>query len=92
MNDESEGLRSGPTGAPEVNDPTPVVVNGRAQGYFVNQDSLGRIGMHRSKRNAFGHGVVQADGKHSKGADCWYFDVTVATSSLRNQSSSEWCP
>ena len=29
-------------------------------------------------------GVVQADGKISKGADCWYFDVTVGTSSLRN--------
>ena len=62
MNDESEGLRSGPTGAPVVNNPTPVVVNGRAQGYFVNQGRVGRIGIHRSKRNAFGHSVVQADG------------------------------
>ena len=81
---ESEGLRRGPTVAPMVNDPTPIVVNGRAQGYFANHGSLGRIGMHRKKRNAFGHGVVQADGKISKGADCWYFDVTVGTSSLRN--------
>ena len=40
--------------------------------------------MHQIKRNAFGHGVVQADGKFSKGADCCYFDVTVGTSSLRN--------
>ena len=40
--------------------------------------------MQRKKRNALGHGVVQADGKISKGADCWYFDVTVGTSSLRN--------
>jgi len=60
------------------------MVNGRAQGYFANHGNLGRIGMHRKKRNAFGHGVVQADGKISKGADCWYFDVTVGTSSLRN--------
>jgi hypothetical protein len=40
--------------------------------------------MHRKKRSTFGHGVVQADGKISKGADCWYFDVTVGNSSLRN--------
>ena len=84
LDDESEGLRSEPTGAPEVIVPTPIVVNGRAQGYFANHGNLGRIGMHRKKRNAFGHGVVQADGKISKGADCWYFDVTVGTSSLRN--------
>jgi hypothetical protein len=25
-----------------------------------------------------------ADGKLSKGVDCWYFDVTVEASSLRN--------
>ena len=82
LDDESEGLRSGPAGAPVVNDPTPVAVNGRAQGYFANHGNLGRIGMHSKKRNAFGHGVVQADSKLSKGADCWYFDVTVGTSSL----------
>jgi hypothetical protein len=62
VDDESEDLRSGPTGAPVVNDPSSIAVYGRAQGYFVNQGSLGRIGMHRKKRNAFGHGVVQADG------------------------------
>ena len=28
--------------------------------------------------------MVQADGKLSKGGDCWYFDVNVGTSSLRN--------
>ena len=28
--------------------------------------------------------MVQADRKFSKGADCWYFDVNVGTSSLRN--------
>ncbi len=76
VDDESEGLRSGSTGAPVVNDSTPVAVNGRAQGYFANQVSVGRIGTHRVKKNAFGHGVVQADGKlFSKGADCWYFDI-----------------
>jgi hypothetical protein len=32
-----------------VNDPTPIVVNGRAQGYFANHGSLGRIGMHRRR-------------------------------------------
>ena len=77
VDNESEGLRSGPTGAPVVNDPTHVAVNGRAQGYFANQGSLSRIGMHRKKENTFGYGVVQADGKLSKGGDCWYFDVTV---------------
>ena len=45
---------------------------------------LGRIGMHRMKRNAFGHGVVRVDSKFSKAADYWYFDVTVGTSSLKN--------
>jgi hypothetical protein len=40
--------------------------------------------MHRMKGNAFGHDVVQADDKISKGADCWYLDDTVGTSSLRN--------
>jgi len=34
VDDESKGLRSGPTGTSVVNDPTPVAVNGRAQGYF----------------------------------------------------------
>jgi len=34
--------------------------------------------------NDFGHGVVQADGKFLKDVDCWYFEVTVGTSSLRN--------
>jgi hypothetical protein len=67
-----------------VNDPIPIAVNGRAQGYFANHGNLGRIGMHRKKRNAFGHGVVQANGKISKGADCWYFDITVGTSSFKN--------
>ena len=67
-----------------ANDPTHVVVYGRARGYFANQGRVGRISMPRIKRNAFGHGVVQADGKISKGADCCYFDVTVRTSSLRN--------
>jgi hypothetical protein len=67
-----------------VNDPTPIAVNGRAQGYFENQVHLGRIGMHRMKGNAFGHDVVQAVGKISKGVDCWYFGVTVGTRSLRN--------
>jgi hypothetical protein len=81
---ESEGLRSGPSGAPAVNDPTPIAVNGRAQGYFANQGHVGRIGMHRMKKNDFGHGVVQADVKFSKGVDCWYFDVTIGTSSRRN--------
>ena len=38
----------------------------------------------QEEENAFGHGAVQADGKISKAADCWYFDVTVGTSSLRN--------
>ena len=52
-----------------VNDPTPIAVNGRAQGYFENQVHLGRIGMHRMKGNAFGHDVVQAVGKISKGVD-----------------------
>jgi hypothetical protein len=28
--------------------------------------------------------VLQVDGKFPKGADCWYFDVNVGTSSLRN--------
>ncbi len=28
--------------------------------------------------------MAQADGKLSKGADCWYFDVAVGTRSLRN--------
>ena len=40
--------------------------------------------MHRMKRNAFGHGVVHADGNFSKRVNCWYFDVPVGTSSLRN--------
>jgi hypothetical protein len=71
VDDESEGLRSGPTGAPVVNDPAPVTVNGRTQNYFTNQGCLGSIGMHRMERNVFGHDVVQADGKFSKGADCW---------------------
>ena len=84
VDDESEDLRSGPSGAPVVNDPTPVAVNGRAQGYFANQGGLSRIGMYRKKRNALGHGVVQSDDKLSKGVDCWYFDVSVGTSSLRN--------
>ena len=44
LDDESEGLRSDPTGAPEVIDPTPIVVNGRAQSYFANHGNLGRIG------------------------------------------------
>ena len=83
LGDESDGLRSGPTRAPVVNDPTPTAVNGRAQGYFENHSSLGRIGMHRKKRNAFGHGVVHADSKISEGADCLYFDVTVGTRRCR---------
>ena len=58
VDDESEGLRSDPSGAPAVNDSTSIAVNGRAQGYFENQGRLGRIDMHRMKRNAFGHGVV----------------------------------
>ena len=68
-----------------VNVPTPIAVNGRAQGYFANQGRVDRIGMRRRKRNAFGHGVVQADGKFSMGADCWYFDVTVGPSTFRNK-------
>ena len=52
-----------------VNDPIPIAVNGRAQGYFANHGNLGRIGMHRKKRNAFGHGMVEADSKFSK--DKW---------------------
>ena len=53
VDDESEGLRSGPIGAPVVNDPTPVAVNGWTQSYFANQGSLSRIGMHRKKKTAF---------------------------------------
>ena len=40
--------------------------------------------MHRKKKNAVGHHVVQADGKLSKGGVCWYFNVTVGTSSLKH--------
>jgi hypothetical protein len=45
---------------------------------------VGRIGLHSLKSNAFGHGVVQTDGKLSKGADFWYFAFTAGNSSLKN--------
>ncbi len=48
---------------------TTIAVNGMAQDNFENQGRIGRIGMHRMKKNAFGHGVVQANCKFSKGAD-----------------------